>query len=134
MMTEDWNDCAKSNIEMQKVINKEKTSNRIANAIMTLHTVLPFLYGIAIILSNVDVTDRTIELPHIYKVEVPFSINTQLTYRAVLIVELIHLIMCSWGLGNLNALLVILVSGKLIDIDTYPHYKNSNKNRFYKNK
>ncbi|KAL6429633.1 hypothetical protein ACFW04_007515 [Cataglyphis niger] len=97
------------NIEMQKAINKEKTSNRIANAIMTFHTVAPFLYGIGIILANVDVTDRTIELSHIYKVEVPFSINTQHTYRAVLIVELIHLIMCSWGLGNLNALLVTLI-------------------------
>ncbi|XP_050458058.1 odorant receptor 13a-like [Cataglyphis hispanica] len=109
MMTEDWNDCAKSNIEMQKAINKEKTSNRIANTIMTFHTVAPFLYSIGIILANVDVTDPTIQLPHIYKVEVPFSINTQRTYRAVLIVELIHLIMCSWGLGNLNALLVTLI-------------------------
>ncbi|XP_070150686.1 odorant receptor 13a-like [Polyergus mexicanus] len=109
MMAEDWNDCAKSNMEMQEVVNKEKISNRIANAIMALHTIVVLLYGIGIILAKVDVTDRTIELPHIYKAEVPFIINTEYTYRIVLIVELIHLIMCSWGLGNLNALLIILI-------------------------
>ncbi|XP_072750610.1 odorant receptor 13a-like [Anoplolepis gracilipes] len=109
MMAEDWNDCAKSDIEMHEAVNKAKMSNRIANAMMTLHTVVVLFYGIGIILANVDVTDRTIQLPHIYKAEVPFSINTQYTYKVVLIVELIHLIMSSWGLGILNALLLILI-------------------------
>lgn len=109
-MAEDWNDCAKNDIEMNKAIIKAKISNRIANAIITLHTVVPLLYGMGVILANVDVTDRTIELPHIYKVQVPFSINTQYTYKIMLIVEWIHLIMCSWGLGILNALLLTLVS------------------------
>ncbi|GAB1863069.1 Odorant receptor [Camponotus japonicus] len=109
MMAEDWNDCAKSDIEMNEAVIKAKISNRIANAVMTLHTVVPLLYGVGVILANVDATDRTIELPHIYKVEVPFSINTQCTYKIVLIVELIHLVMCSWALGILNALLLILI-------------------------
>lgn len=113
MMAEDWNDC-KSDIEMHEVINKAKASNHIANAMITLHTVVVLFYGIGIILANVDVTNRTIELPHIYKAVVPFSINTQRTYKIVLIVELIHLITCSWGLGILNALLLILVSYKNI--------------------
>lgn len=114
MMAEDWNDCAKSDIEMNEAVIKAKISNRIANAVMTLHTVVPLLYGVGVILANVDATNRTIELPHIYKVEVPFSINTQCTYKIVLIVELIHLVMCSWALGILNALLLILVSYKNI--------------------
>ncbi|XP_025262859.1 odorant receptor 4-like [Camponotus floridanus] len=109
MMAEDWNDCAKSDIEMNEAVIKAKISNRIANAVMTLHTVVPLLYGVGVILANVDATDRTIELPHIYKVEVPFIINTQCTYKIVLIVELIHLVMCSWALGILNALLLILI-------------------------
>ncbi|CAL1674346.1 unnamed protein product [Lasius platythorax] len=110
MMAEDWNDCAKSDVEMHEAVNKAKTSNRIANAVMTLHTVVVLLYGITIVLANVDVTDNMIELPHIYKAVVPFiSINTQRTYKIVLIVELIHLVMCSWGLGILNALLLILI-------------------------
>jgi len=108
MMAEDWNDCAKSDIEMHEAVNKAKISNRIANAIMTIHTIAVLLYG-DLILAKVDVTDRTIKLPHIYKIEVPFSINTERTYKVVLIVELIHVLMCSWGMGILNALLLTLV-------------------------
>ncbi|GAB1863066.1 Odorant receptor [Camponotus japonicus] len=120
MMAEDWNDC-KSDIEMHEAINKAKASSHIANAMITLHTVVVLFYGIGIILANVDVTNRTIELPHIYKAVVPFSINTQHTYKIVLIVELIHLITCSWGLGILNALLLILILhvGGQIDILRY---------------
>lgn len=114
MMAEDWNDCTKSDIEMHEAINKAKMSSHIANAIMTLHTIVVLFYGIGIILDNVDITDRTIELPHIYKAVVPFSINTQYTYKILLIVELMHLITCSWGMGILNALLLILVSYKNI--------------------
>lgn len=109
MMAEDWNDCTKNDIEMHEAINKAKTSNRITNVIMIVHTVAVLLYG-DLILAKVDVTDRTINLPHIYKIEVPFSINTQRTYKVVLIVELIHLLVCSWGMGTLNALLLTLVS------------------------
>lgn len=109
MMTEDWNDCTRNDIEMHEAVNKAKISNRIANAIMTIHTIAVLLYG-DLILAKVDVTDRTIKLPHIYKIEVPFSINTQRTYKVVLTVELMHLLMCSWGMGILNALLLTLVS------------------------
>ncbi|XP_072750607.1 odorant receptor 13a-like [Anoplolepis gracilipes] len=112
MMAEDWNDCAKSGIEMHEAVNSAKISNRIANAIMTLHIVGVLLYSIDIlyiILVNVDVTDPSINLPHIYKAEVPFSINTQCTYKVVVIVELMHLVLCSWGMGTLNALLLVLV-------------------------
>lgn len=114
MMAQDWNDCTKSDIEMHEAMNKAKISNYIANAIMTLHTVVVLFYGIDVILANVDVTNSTIDLPHIYKAVVPFSINTQYMYKIVLIVELVHLITCSWGLGILNALLLILVSYKNI--------------------
>ncbi|XP_025262841.1 odorant receptor 4-like isoform X2 [Camponotus floridanus] len=68
----------------------------------------PVLYGMNIILANVDITDHTVELPHIFKMEIPFNINTQCTYKVVLIVELIHLVMCSLSLGVINVLLLIL--------------------------
>ncbi|GAB1863068.1 Odorant receptor [Camponotus japonicus] len=109
MMAEDWNDCAKNDIEMHEAVNKAEMSNRITNAIMTLHTVGPIIYSVSVILANIDITDPTVELPHIYKMEVPFSINTQYTYKVILIVEMMHLVMCSWSLGILNALLLILI-------------------------
>ncbi|XP_025262840.1 odorant receptor 4-like isoform X1 [Camponotus floridanus] len=108
MMAEDWNDCTESDIEMHETVNKAKMSNHITNVIMTLHVISPVLYGMNIILANVDITDHTVELPHIFKMEIPFNINTQCTYKVVLIVELIHLVMCSLSLGVINVLLLIL--------------------------
>ncbi|XP_025262763.1 odorant receptor 13a-like [Camponotus floridanus] len=107
-MAEDWNDCAKNDSEMHEALNKARISNRITNVIMILHTLSPVLYGVNIILASVDITDYTVELPHIYKMEIPFNINTQYTYKIVLIVELMHLVMCSLSLGIINVLLLIL--------------------------
>ncbi|EFN75324.1 hypothetical protein EAI_05251 [Harpegnathos saltator] len=107
-MEEDWKDCANNDIEMRKVISKAKISRYVSNAIITLHTVAVLFYGISIILTNVDITDRTIEIPHIMRMEFPFNIKTQSTYKFVLIMELIQLIMSSWGMGMINALLITL--------------------------
>ncbi|XP_019700776.2 odorant receptor 4 [Harpegnathos saltator] len=117
-MEEDWKDCANNDIEMRKVISKAKISRYVSNAIITLHTVAVLFYGISIILTNVDITDRTIEIPHIMRMEFPFNIKTQSTYKFVLIMELIQLIMSSWGMGMINALLITLTLhiGGQIDI------------------
>lgn len=110
MMAEDWNDCTKSDIEMHETVNKAKISHHITNVVMTFHIICPVLYGMNIILANVDVTDQTVELPHIFKMEIPFNINTQCTYKIVLIVELMHLVICTVSLGVINVLVLILVS------------------------
>ncbi|XP_014480075.1 PREDICTED: odorant receptor 4-like [Dinoponera quadriceps] len=108
MMVEDWRDCANNDNEMSKAINKAEISDCIVNAIVSLYTVAVFFYGISIILDDVDITDSSIEIPHIYKMEFPFDIKTQSTYKFVLIMELIHILVGSWGLGVLNALLLTL--------------------------
>lgn len=110
MMAEDWKDCANNDAEMRKAIGKAKISDCIANMIITLHTVAVFFYGIDIILADIDVADRTIEIPHIYKLEIPFDITTQVAYKLMLSIELIQLIMSSWGMGVINVLLLTLVS------------------------
>jgi len=111
MMIKDWSDCANNNFEMDKILNKAKISDRIINTIMMFHSLVALLYGIGIILTNVDVTDCTTELPHIHKIEFPFHISTQFMYKVVLIVELMHVLMCAWGSGLINTLLLSLVSG-----------------------
>jgi len=58
-MIEDWSDCANNNIEMDETLSKAKISDRIINTIMIFHSVVVLLYGIGIILTNIDVTDRT---------------------------------------------------------------------------
>jgi len=112
VMTEDWNDCANSDISMREISRKAKMSDRITNVIITLHTVTVVAYCMSIILADVDVTDTTKELLLINKLEIPFDINTQSMYRIVLIIEFLLMIFCGWATGVTNCLLLTLVSKK----------------------
>ncbi|XP_025164017.1 odorant receptor 22c-like [Harpegnathos saltator] len=118
MMAEDWKDCADNDIKIRKVTSKARISHYISNAVVTTHTIAICFYGIGVVLTDVDITDHTIEIPHIYKMEVLFEINTQSTYRFTLIMELIHLLLCSLCLAILNVLILILTLhvGDQIDI------------------
>jgi len=109
-MTDDWKDCAHSNISMQKAMSKAKISDRIINGIIILHTMNIVVYCVGIIFIDVDVTDQTTELPHFCKIDIPFNIKTLRTYRFILIMQFFHLILSVWSAGIINALLLSLVS------------------------
>ncbi|EZA57534.1 hypothetical protein X777_02069, partial [Ooceraea biroi] len=106
MITDDWSDCANSEISMREMVCKAKISDRISNALVTLHTVTIVAYFIGIIMVDVDIINTT-ELPLANKLEIPFiNINTQRTYRLILLIEFLHMIMCGWAIGILNGLLL----------------------------
>jgi len=111
IMQEDWSDCANNDISLRETASKAKISERITNLILILHTMTVSGHGIGVILANVDVTDNaTTELRFFTKIEIPFDINTQRTYRCILITEFFFLMMWSWSSGAINSLLIILVS------------------------
>lgn len=111
MIREDWNDCVDNDvISMRETARKAKISDRITNAIVTLHTTTIVAYCIGIILADADVTDRTTELPLLNKLEIPFNINTQSMYRFVLITEFLLMLFYGWAAGITNSLLLTLVS------------------------
>ncbi|KAL6429646.1 hypothetical protein ACFW04_007519 [Cataglyphis niger] len=109
IITEDWNDCADNDISMRETSKKAKISDRLVNAVIILHTMTIFAYCFGVFFANVDVIDQTTELPHMTKIELPFRINTQRTYRLMLIVQFLHLILCAWAAGITNILLLTLI-------------------------
>ncbi|XP_011870743.1 PREDICTED: odorant receptor 13a-like isoform X2 [Vollenhovia emeryi] len=109
MMTEDWDSCVNNEMNMHETIRKAKLSNRITNAMIILHTLSAVAYSTRIILADVDINDRTSKPPYIHKVEFPFDVNTQRTYKMILIVQTVYVVMCSWAAGAVNALLLTLV-------------------------
>ncbi|XP_032669861.1 odorant receptor 4-like [Odontomachus brunneus] len=110
MMADDWSDRANNTVtSMRVMMRKAKTSDSITNAIVTLHTVAIVLYCTGLLIADVDVTDETIEVPYINKLDFPFPINTQLMYRFVLIAEYVHMIIINWGGGLANAILLTMV-------------------------
>ncbi|XP_025073197.1 odorant receptor 4-like [Pogonomyrmex barbatus] len=121
MMTKDWKDCAKSDIETRQALSKAKISDRVANIVIVFQTIAVLSYGTGIVLADVDVTDQTIRLPHIHKMDLPFHISTQRMYRFIVASELIYVTMAGWCSGLLNVLLLTLslhVGGQ-IDIVCY---------------
>jgi len=110
MMIEDWSDCVNNNVDMDETLSKAKISDRITNVILLLHTLSIVSYCLGVFIANADVTDKTIEIPLINKLELPFSINTQLMYRCVLMVEFTHMLLCNWVAGVVNAILFAMVS------------------------
>ncbi|KYN18449.1 Putative odorant receptor 92a [Trachymyrmex cornetzi] len=122
VMAEDWNDCANSDISIRETTRKAKISDRITNAIITLHTTTVVAYCIGIILADVDVTDTTKELPLVNKIEIPFDINTQFRYRTVLITEFLLMILCGWAAGITNSLLLTLILHTAGQIEIMRHW------------
>ncbi|XP_014480032.1 PREDICTED: odorant receptor 4-like [Dinoponera quadriceps] len=108
MISDDWDDCAKSDIGLRETESKAKISDRIMNSIVMLHTMTIIAYCAGTVLKNVKVTDSTAELPYVDKLDIPFNVNTQLVYRSILFVEFLVVIMSGWAAGVTNALLLSL--------------------------
>ncbi|XP_071642877.1 uncharacterized protein [Temnothorax longispinosus] len=100
MTAEDWNDCDNTGVELRETAKKAKLSSRIGNGIIILQTMATLAYVIGIFQASidVDVTDRTVELPLIFKMEYPFVIDTQRKYRLTLHVgSQINILICWLG-------------------------------------
>ncbi|XP_011155805.2 odorant receptor 4 [Solenopsis invicta] len=108
VMREDWSDCANNDICMRETVRKAKVSERVTKVMMILHTTTIVTYSIGTILADIDVTNNTTELLFYTKVEFPFDVNTQRTYRFILAIDFFFLLMCSWCAGIMNTLLLIL--------------------------
>lgn len=126
-MTEDWNDCIGNDINTRETTSKARLASRITNAMFTLHTLTIVAYSIGIFLADVDVTDQNAELPLLLKVELPVNINTNRTYRMLLTMQFVHLIMSGCGTGLLNALLLTLVRFLLRVGEHICHNKRNHK-------
>lgn len=114
-MGEDWTDQANNNeISIRTMMRKAKLSDRVTNAIVTLHTVAIVLYCTGLVIADVDVSDETVEVIYINKLDLPFPVNTKLMYKSVLISEYLHMIVINWGAGLANAILMTLVSSNRI--------------------
>lgn len=109
-MSEDWIKCGNRGVALSETIRKTKLSGRICNGLIILHTIGAFAYVVGILLADVDVTDRTTELPLMMKMEYPFVIDTRNKYDLVLATQFVYVMVCSWGAGLFNALFLTLVT------------------------
>lgn len=109
LMREDWSDCT-NNDSLRETMSKAKTSKSITYLIFFLHTLSVVGFSSGVILANVDVTNNATELFFITKIESPIAINTQRTYRFILMTEFFCISMFTWSSGVMNSLMLCLVS------------------------
>ncbi|XP_011147090.2 odorant receptor 4-like [Harpegnathos saltator] len=109
MVAEDWDGNANDELGMRETMCKAKLSDRITNAIITLHTLSAIAYSTRAILADVDINDRTTEPLYVHKVEIPFNVNTQRMYKTILTAQFVYVVMGSWAAGAVNSLLLTLI-------------------------
>lgn len=109
MVAEDWEDNANSELGMRETMCKAKLSDRITNAIITLHTLSAVAYSTRAVLAEVDINDSASEPLYVHKVEIPFNVDTQRTYKTILTAQFVYVVMGSWAAGAVNSLLLTLV-------------------------
>jgi len=109
-MASNWSNYTNDKISMREMTYKARMSDRIINSIVLLHTLTVFAYCFNVITADVDITDKTAELPFISKINIPINLSTESIYRCVSIMFFLHMIMCAWAAGITNGLLLSLVS------------------------
>ncbi|XP_014487189.1 PREDICTED: odorant receptor 13a-like, partial [Dinoponera quadriceps] len=118
IMSDDWDDCVKSDVGLRETEYKAKISDRLINSIVMLHAMEACAYSSGAILNNVEVTNRTEELPYIDKLDIPFDVNTQFMYRSILFAECFAVITvcCAAGVTNMFVLSLTLHAAGQMDI------------------
>ncbi|XP_011870732.1 PREDICTED: odorant receptor 13a-like isoform X2 [Vollenhovia emeryi] len=122
LIAEDWNDCANNDISMRETERKAKMSDRITNAVVILHTMTIVAYCLGIILADADITDTTKEPLWVNKIQIPFDVKTQSTYRIILIAEFLFMVPCGWVAGITNSLLLTLILHTAGQIEIMSHW------------
>ncbi|XP_025073097.1 odorant receptor 13a-like, partial [Pogonomyrmex barbatus] len=119
MMAIDWEKCSTTEFSMFVTTYNAKLSHRFANTIVIFYSTAVVLFSSKIFLRLDDGTASNVSTQMlILDMELPFDTNQRFIYELVLIVQFLHLILCSDVIGLLNALLINLVLhiGGQIDI------------------
>ncbi|XP_014480035.1 PREDICTED: odorant receptor 4-like [Dinoponera quadriceps] len=116
IMTDDWNDCAKSDIGLREMEYKAKISDCLINSIVMLHAIETCACCTGTMLKIIQVTNRTEQLTYMHKFDMPFDVHTQLMYRSILFAEFIAALTigCAAGATNIFVLCLTLhVAGQM---------------------
>lgn len=113
MMATDWENNLNAEFNTIAVVtNNAKLSHRFANFTVVLFSTAVILYSSNIFYTGTDTTANASSTPSlILKTHLPFHYDRRrFVYGLVIIIQFLHLLLCSCAIGLLNALLVHLVS------------------------
>ncbi|XP_018364804.1 PREDICTED: odorant receptor 22c-like [Trachymyrmex cornetzi] len=119
MMAIDWEKCSSTKFSIFATYNA-KLSERFVNMTVILYSIAAILTSTKIFVKHMDsgnasnVSTRLL----IVEMDLPFDTNQRFVYGSVIIIQFLHLLLCSNVMGVFNALLInlILHIGGQIDI------------------
>ncbi|XP_024876769.1 odorant receptor 13a-like isoform X4 [Temnothorax curvispinosus] len=140
MMANNWEKCSDTKFSMLITRCNAKLSQRFVNmtVILYLTAVIFFSSKILVKHDNGDTASNVSTRLLILDMDLPFDANRRFIYESIIIVQFLHLVLCSEAIGLLNALLINLIlhiSGQ-IDIlrksvmDIFPKEGNGRLSRF----
>jgi len=112
MMAIDWKMGSSTKFSMFVTKCNANLSQRFANMTVVLYTTAVILFNSNILVKYIhdrtatNVSSRLLVL----EMDLPFDANQRFVYESVIIVQFLHLLLCSDAIGLLNALLINLVS------------------------
>ncbi|XP_077261541.1 uncharacterized protein LOC143897083 isoform X4 [Temnothorax americanus] len=140
MMANNWKKCSDTKFSMLITRCNAKLSKRFVNmtVILYLTAVISFSSKILVKHNNGDTASNVSTRLLILDMDLPFDVNRRFIYESIIILQFLHLVLCSEAIGLLNALLINLIlhiSGQ-IDIlrksvmDIFPKEGNGRLSRF----
>ncbi|XP_071569008.1 odorant receptor 4-like [Temnothorax nylanderi] len=140
MMADNWEKCSDTKFSMLITRCNAKLSQRFVNmtVILYLTAVIFFSSKILVKHDNGGTASNVSTRLLILDMDLPFDANRRFIYESIIIVQFLHLVLCSEAIGLLNALLINLIlhiSGQ-IDIlrksvmDIFPKEGNGRLSRF----
>lgn len=112
MMATDWEKCCSAEFSMFVTTCNAKLSRRFTNATVALYSMAVIFYSSNIVVKHTDddKASNTSTRPLVMNMDLPFDLNRKYVYELIIIIQFVHLLLCSCASGLLNALLINLVS------------------------
>lgn len=111
MMAIDWEKCFSTEFSMFVTTSNAKLSRRFANVTVALYSMAVIFHSSNIVKhTDDDKVFNTSTRPLVMNMNLPFDLNRTYVYVLIIIIQFIHLLLCSCATGLLNALLINLVS------------------------
>ncbi|CAL1674356.1 unnamed protein product [Lasius platythorax] len=111
MMATDWEKCCSAEFSMFVTTCNAKLSRRFTNATVALYSMAVIFYSSNIVVKHTDddKASNTSTRPLVMNMDLPFDLNRKYVYELIIIIQFVHLLLCSCASGLLNALLINLI-------------------------
>ncbi|XP_071568999.1 uncharacterized protein [Temnothorax nylanderi] len=110
IMAIDWEKCSSTKFSMFTTTSNVKLSKRFTNITVILYSTSVIIFSSGILVKHADngiISNVSTRL--LLDMDLPFDANRRFVYESIIIIQFLHLLLCSDAMGLINALLITLI-------------------------